>query len=44
MDQHKDYTSLDAKAKGVRRTVIALVALVSLGVSAAAELCAVALG
>ncbi|AYR21607.1 M23 family metallopeptidase [Alcaligenes faecalis] len=36
MDQHKDYTSLDAKAKGVRRTVIALVALVSLGVSAAA--------
>jgi hypothetical protein len=36
VDQHKDYTSLDAKAKGVRRTVIALVALVSLGVSAAA--------
>lgn len=36
MDQHKDYTSLDAKAKGVRRTVIALVALVSLGVSAGA--------
>lgn len=36
MDQHKDYTSLDAKAKGVRRTVIAVVALVSLGVSAAA--------
>ncbi|AYN19905.1 M23 family metallopeptidase [Alcaligenes aquatilis] len=36
MDQHKDYTSLDTKAKGVRRTVIALVALVSLGVSAAA--------
>ena len=36
MDQHKDYTSLDAKAKGVCRTVIALVALVSLGVSAAA--------
>lgn len=36
MDQHKDYTSLDVKAKGVRRTVIAVVALVSLGVSAAA--------
>jgi len=36
VDQHKDYTSLDAKAKGVRRTVITLVALVSLGVSAAA--------
>lgn len=36
MDQHKDYTSLDVKAKGVRRTVISVVALVSLGVSAAA--------
>ena len=36
MDQHKDYTSLDSKAKGLRRTVITLVALVSLGVSAAA--------
>jgi hypothetical protein len=36
VDQHKDYTSLDVKAKGVRRTVIAVVALVSLGVSAAA--------